>query len=133
MSTLKQKKVARLIVENAKLDEPLTGGEIVENSGYGVSMKKNPQVILNSEGVQEELEILGFTEANAKAVVSEIMLNPAADNSSRLKATDQVFKVKGSYAPDKNINMNLNVTTVDPTDSTILKALKDIQDRLENE
>jgi hypothetical protein len=133
MPTTKQKRVAELIVENTKLDEPLNGGEIVENSGYGVSMKKNPQVVLESEGVKEALEEMGFTEANAKSVVTEIMLNPDADNSSRLKATDQVFKVKGSYAPDRNINLNMTIKSIDPTDETILNSLKAIQDKLENE
>ncbi len=57
MSSVRQKRVAKLIIENTNLDEPKTGGEIVESSGYGVSMKKNPQVVLNSDGVKEELEI----------------------------------------------------------------------------
>jgi len=133
MPTIKQKRVAEAIIENTKLDEPLNGGQIVENSGYGVSMKKNPQVVLNSEGVKEALEDYGFSENNAKMVVAEILLDPEKDSNARLKATDQVFKVLGSYAPDKNININMNVKTIDPTDETILNSLKVIQDKLENE
>lgn len=109
MATIRQKRVAKLIIENSTLDKPLTGGEIVESSGYGVSMKKNPQVVLNSEGVEETLELYGFTEDNAKKVVSEIMLNPEADNNARLKATDQVFKVEGSYAAEKSMALNVNI------------------------
>jgi len=101
MGTQRQKKVAELIVKNATLDKPLNGGEILAKTGYAPGVIKNPSDILDSVGVKEELEILGFTESAAKQVVREIMLNTDADNSSRLKATDQVFKVLGSYAPEK--------------------------------
>lgn len=100
MATQKQKKVARLIIKNASLDKPLNGGEILEKVRYG-KISKQPSRVLESQGVKEELEILGFTEANAKTVVASILLNEEADNSSRLKAADQVFKVQGSYAPEK--------------------------------
>ena len=111
MATLKQRRVAKLIIENATLDKPKTGGEIVESSGYGVSMKKNPQVVLNSDGVKEVLEESGFTEDNAKQVVSDIMLNEKVDPNTRLKATDQVFKVQGTYAPEKSVSLNIEVPT----------------------
>ena len=101
MSTQKQKKVAKLIVENASLDKPLNGGEILEKTGYAPGVIKNPKDILESEGVQEELEVLGFTEANAKKVVQQIMMSEETDDNARLKAADMVFKVKGTYAPEK--------------------------------
>jgi len=101
MATQRQKKVAKLIVENASLDKPLNGGEILENVGYSDGIQRYPKIVMESEGVQDELEILGFTEANAKTVVASILLNDEADNNSRLKAADQVFKVVGSYAPEK--------------------------------
>jgi hypothetical protein len=78
--------------------------------GYAKSMQDaKVNDVLESQGVKQALEDLGFTEDNAKMVVSEIMLNPKADNSSRLKATDQVFKVKGTYAPEKRINLTLEI------------------------
>ncbi len=97
MATIKQKRVANLIIENMTLDKPMTGGEIVESSGYGVSMKKNPQVVLESDGVKEELELAGFSLNNAKRVVTEIMLDDKQKAEARLKATDQVFKVHHAY------------------------------------
>ena len=124
MATQKQKRVAKLIVANASLDKPLNGGEIVENSGYGVSMSKNPQVILNSEGVQDELEVLGFTEENAKKVVQQIMMSEETDDNARLKAADMVFKVKGTYAPEKKkIEGSLDIHDTD--------ELKKIADEVE--
>lgn len=129
MPSVRQKRVAKLVIENTKLDEPLTGGEIVESSGYGASMKKNPQVVLNSDGVQEELQAQGFTEDNAKEVVQSIMLNEKVEPNARLKASDMVFKVHGSYAPDKNININMNVKSINPTD----KEMKELRDKYEEE
>lgn len=99
MAREKQKKAARLIIENARLDKPLNSGQIVASSGYGKSMQKNPGIVLNSDGVQQELKVLGFDANSAKQVVKELMLDPNVDPSARLKATDQVFKVTGSYAP----------------------------------
>jgi len=108
--TQKQRKIAQLIVNNSTLDKPLNGGKMLAKVGYAKSMQDaKVNDVLESQGVKQALEDLGFTEDNAKMVVSEIMLNPKADNSSRLKATDQVFKVKGTYAPEKRINLTLEI------------------------
>ena len=109
MATVRQRRVANLIIENVKLDTPRTGGEIVESSGYGVSMKKNPQVVLNSDGVKEVLEESGFTEDNAKMVVTEILLNKKVKPDTRINAAKEVFKVQGSYAPEKSVSLNIEV------------------------
>lgn len=110
MPTLKQRRIAKEIIENAKVDNPKRAGEIVALSGYGPSMSKNPQVILNSDGVRQALEEQGFSEANAKKVVESIMLDEKVDANARLKATDQVFKIHGSYAPDKSTTLVVNTT-----------------------
>ena len=125
MPTAKQKKVAELIIENATLDKPMTGGEIVESSGYGVSMKKNPQVVMNSDGVKEALNDFGFNEDNAKKVVSEIMLDSDQDANARLKATDQVFKVHSTYAPERSQNVNVNVEVSNPKALEIAKKYEE--------
>jgi len=109
MATLKQRRVAKLIIENATLDNPLNGGEIVEKGRYSKSMVIKPSKVLESKGVKEALTEYGFSEDNAKKVVGEIMLNEKVDPSARLKATDQVFKVQGTYAPEKSVNLNIEV------------------------
>ena len=68
--TQRQKKVARLLIENMTIDKPLNAGEIVEKSRYSNSMKIKPGQVLESEGVKQELKILGFDEESAKKVVS---------------------------------------------------------------
>lgn len=125
MARIKQQRVARLVIKNSTLDKPLTGGEIVASSGYGVSMKKNPQVILKSKGVQEALREQGFTEDNAKKVVESIMLNEKVDASARLKATNQVFKVHGSYAPEKHesLNRNINIDVRTKSNDALLRFI----------
>lgn len=108
MASVRQKKVARKLIENLSLDKPLTHGEIVESSGFGPSMKKNSHVVINSKGVQEELAILGFDEQTAKEVVGEILLDKNNEPQHRLKAADMVFDVFGSKAPDKHVNINVS-------------------------
>ena len=119
MATSKQKKVAKIIVESLRTEQSLTGGEIVESSGYGPSMKKNPQVVLNSVGVQEELRIVyGFNNETADNVVLEILTAGESD-MAKLKAADTIYKRTGGYAAEKHINLNVNKTI---TDEEALKA-----------
>lgn len=102
MPTTKQKKLAKALIENMASDKPKTAGELLEVAGYGEGTQTgSPGRTIEQKGVQEALEEYGFSEENAKMVVSEIMLNGDVDARARLKATDQVFKVKGSYASDK--------------------------------
>lgn len=110
MPRTRQKRAARLIIENETLDKKLSDGEIVANSGYGPSMQKNPGVVLNSAGVKEALADYGFNPDNAKQVVAEILLDSETDKNTRLNAAKEVFKVFGEYAPEKKIvgSFNLN-------------------------
>lgn len=126
MATVKQKRVAKLIIENATLDKPLNGGQMLAKVGYAKSMHRaKVNDVLESEGVLEELEANGFTEENAMKVVEEIMLNREVEPNARLKATDQVFKVRGTYAPEKHASVVLNVDDItrDKTKSAISKFL----------
>lgn len=109
MATTKQKRVAKLIIENSTLAQPLTGAEIVANSGYGDSMSSYPKRVIDTEGVKEALNDFGFTEDNAKKVVSEILLDETKDANARLKASDMIFKVHGTYAAEKTTSLNLTV------------------------
>ena len=98
MPTIRQRKVAKIIVDSLEKGETPTGIDILKSSNYSTTTSETKSTkIINSEGVREALEDLGFTEDNAKKVVSDIMLNEKVDPNARLKATDQVFKVRGSY------------------------------------
>lgn len=119
MGTQRQKKVAKLIVENQTLDKPLTGGQMLEKVRYG-KISKQPSRILESEGVREELTNLGFSEEGAKGVVQEILYNQRVQPSDRLKAADQVFKIHGSYAAEKK-----DISTLGESLNTLSKEDKD--------
>jgi len=109
MSTTKQKRVARLIIENETLDKPLTGGQMLEKVSYSKGIQIQPSRVLESEGVREALNDYGFSEDNAKRVVSNILLNEEERSDTRLKAADMTFKVHGTYAPEKSQSVNVNV------------------------
>ena len=116
MPTAKQKKLARAIIENTDLPEPLNKGELVEAGGYSkVTAETKPGFIIDQKGVKEALQESGFTEENAKKVVEEIMLDVTKDPGSRLKASDMVFKVHGTYAAEKSVALNVNVDAQIPS------------------
>jgi len=123
MPTVKQRKLAKLIIENSKLDNPLNAGQMVEKSSYSKSMVIKPSVVINTPGVQAALAEAGFTEENAKSVVAEILLNPDADDGHRLKAAEQVFKVTGAYAPEKRLTASVDLTPKSDTEEQ-LEALR---------
>ena len=113
MVTVRQRRAAKLIIENATLDKPLNAGQIVEKSRYSKSMVIKPSLVLESAGVKDALNEAGFSEDNAKKVVAEILLSPLAKDNDRLKAADMVFDVHGSKAPLKNINVNIETEAND--------------------
>ena len=109
MGTLLQQKLAKNIVKNLGRKKPLNKKELVVSSGYGeISAESSAHLIIEQKGVQEELEKYGFTEDNAKKVVAEILLNKTTEANARINAAKEIFKVEGSYAPEKKVNMNID-------------------------
>jgi hypothetical protein len=112
MSTELQKNLAQEIIKNTKRKKPKNKKELLVSAGYDeTTATATPGDIIGQKGVKEALEDLGFTEESAKKVVLSIMMNERVDPNARLKATDQVFKVRGSYAPEKSINLNVEVSS----------------------
>jgi hypothetical protein len=98
MPTILQKNLANEIIENTKRKKPKNKKEMLVSVGYAQSVAgAKANEIIEQKGVIEALEELGFNENTAKKVVKEIMLNEKTDPNTKLKATDQVFKVMGSY------------------------------------
>ena len=107
MATIRQKRLARKIPEIIAGNKDITAGELVRSAGYSADSQRKPGEILNSKGVQEELANIGFTEEKAKEVVAVILGDTKEKADTRLRAADMVFKVHGTYAPEKSINVNL--------------------------
>lgn len=101
MPTIKQKNLAKEIIANSVRAKPLNKGQLLAKVSYSAGLQKQPTRVIEAVGVQDALRELGFNEESAKQVVQEIMLNDKVDPNARLKATDQVFKVTGAYAPEK--------------------------------
>lgn len=105
--TIRQRKAARLIADTALGKTGYkTDKEIVTAAGYSDSVREVPGKVLETSGVMEALDELGFTSENAKKVVQKILNNEEAEHRDRLKAADMVFKVKGDYVADQNIKEN---------------------------
>lgn len=110
MSTILQQNLAREIVANATRKPRKNKKELVVSSGYSeVSAESSAHLILEEKGVKEELRELGFTEENAKNVIGEILLNKKVKPDTRINAAKEVFKVEGSYAPEKSARMQVNI------------------------
>ena len=73
--------------------------ELLISLGYSeMNAQANASQILAKPAVRQLLANI-FTEENAKAVVSEILINGQEQN--RLKSAELMFKVLGSFAPVK--------------------------------
>lgn len=110
MATTKQKRIAELIIENSIIDKPLTGAQMLAKVSYSPGLQKQPSRILKSEGVKKALNNYGFNENAAKEVVASILNNKENEPRDRLKASDMIFKVHGSYAAEKHQSVNVNIT-----------------------
>jgi hypothetical protein len=114
--TPRQRAAARIMADIAmgKRKDIKNTGDIVIQAGYAASTKEVPHKILDTSGVKEALSDIGFNPETAKKVVESIMLSTKAKNSDRLKASDMVFKVHGTYAEQRNLNVNIEVDASNP-------------------
>ena len=104
MPTVRQKRLAEVIIKNSTTDKPLNAGEMLENAGYKPSSVNYPRRVIQSAGVQQVLHDYGFNEDNAKKVVASVLLDENCEPSIRLRAADLVFKICGSFpSPRTNI------------------------------
>jgi nitrogen regulatory protein PII len=109
MATQRQRKLAEAIVANAKTAKPVGVGQLLVGVGYSESVATAyPTKIIESEGVQEALEDFGFSPLNARKVVGRILNGGKEEN--QIRAADMIFKVHGSYAPDKSVTVHVGAT-----------------------
>ena len=99
MPTPKQKRVARLLIENLSGGLKQTAGKMLENAGYGKGVAKYPARVLRSRGVREELDVLGFDPEDAKKAVARVLT--FGNNMEVISAAKEIFKVSGTYPKEK--------------------------------
>lgn len=84
---------------------------------YNTSDYKTASVIasenLDKPSIQDALEEAGFSEIKAKSVLAGILNSPTiyemVTPHDQIKAAQEVFKVMGTYAPEKSQSINLNI------------------------
>lgn len=112
MPTILQSRLADEIVLNLKAKKKKNKKQLVLSSGYSENTAtRQVPAVFEQKGVQEALKVLGFDALSAKKVVSSIMNNNKVAPATRLKATDQVFKVVGEYAPEKVVSIVVPIDT----------------------
>jgi len=115
MATKKQKALAVNLIDPEIRKRFKYLRDLLVYSGYSWgSARSNPMAIISQKGVQNHLIKIGFTEDTAKATVGEILLSGKEEN--RIKAAQEVFKIFGTYAPEKI-----------HSDSFIYQILKEVQ------
>jgi hypothetical protein len=129
MATLRQKRLARKIPKMIEGEQIITGGELVASVGYGPDMQRKPGEVLNSPGVQDELNKIGFSVEKAKEVVAVILGDVTLKPEPRLKAAEMVFKVHGTFAPEKHANLNVEVK-MEAGDIDLDELVKETENRL---
>jgi len=113
--TPKQRETARLVIETAKGKTKFkSNAELVAQAGYGIGIQTSPHRVLNSDGVKIALEDYGFHPDTAKNVVHSILTSKKAKDADRLKASDMVFKVHGTYAEQRSVNVNVEIDANNP-------------------
>lgn len=101
MPTLRQRKLAKKIVDSMALDKPPTNGEMLEAVGYSKNVAEaKPGEIMSSPGVQKALEDLGFSVEGADNVVKNILYKSKREDM-KLRAADMVYKRRGAYEDTK--------------------------------
>lgn len=113
VSTMREQRLGREIVKDFRAKKPRNKKELLVASGYSESSATSvPGRILSQPGVITAIEVesekAGFTEERAKQVVAEIMNQKHAEHKDRLKAAELVFKVRGSFAAEKSISLEVN-------------------------
>lgn len=133
MPTIRQKKLAKELVANFQKPIPDTAGQVLEKVGYSKNLTKQPGRVIEADGVKEALADLGFTEDFAKQKVVEIM-QTSTNEMAVLKGAEQIFKVHGSYAPERreveSKNINLDVTLNPETEALAQEYEERIKQRL---
>lgn len=121
MATLRQKKAFARVGEN--------GGVIsaaMVDVGYSENTAKTPQKLTESDGwkelmqkylpddllAQRHQELLNKREVvkayNHETGETEVQVTDQPDTQAVSKALDMGYKLKGAYAPEKTVNLNLN-------------------------
>ncbi len=106
MATNKQRKAAKIMVGNGGVATPA-----MIQAGYSPKTVKTPQKLTTSKGFKEiwaQMIPKDLVITTHRRIINKVDKDgqPHAD---AVKGVDMAYKVEGSYAPDKTINVNVEV------------------------
>src|SRR4051794_31110861 len=99
MPTVKQKRTVIRIVEN--------GGNVSQamiDVGYSPATAKTPQKLTESDGFKE---LLDTYLPDDRVLATHAGLLNALDGNVAARAVDMAYKLKGSYAPEKSVSLEV--------------------------
>ena len=110
MPTLKQKKVAKAVVEQVmaeKGSKVKNIGTIVKEAGYSEVCAKSPTKVTKTAGFKELME--QYLPDEQLAIIHNKHLHNEERPDISIKALDMAYKLKGKNAPEKKLIVNANV------------------------
>lgn len=116
MATLRQRKAFKNIVENGGIVS-----KAMRDAGYSDKTAKTPQKLTESVAYQENFNI-----PKAKETIGNILIN--GRESNKLKAAQEIFKVEGAYAPEKSIQLNIDIAKRESLKQLANRVLKELKD-----
>jgi divalent metal cation (Fe/Co/Zn/Cd) transporter len=121
MATERQKRVFQKILE-----KPRPIGTVMREEGYSENTIVDPQNLTKSKGWKELMEQYLPDDKLAK---KHDQLLEHEEGNIQVKALDMAYKLKGSYAPDKSVNITANID-VDPTNPEAKKLTDEYEAKL---
>ena len=108
--TQRQRKFAKALINNQLKDKPDNITYLSESVGYSKETARTQQKrVLQAEGTKEALKEYGFDEDSAKRYLSNVLNKPNKE-ANGVRACELIFKVVGSFAPEKK---NIKVTSIE--------------------
>lgn len=106
MPSIKQKKAFDNAVENGG-----NMGKAMIDAGYSPNTAKTPQKLTNTQAWQGLMD--EYLPDDSLALKHRQLLNDE-ESAIQVKALDMAYKLKGNYAPEKSINLNMQANVADP-------------------
>ena len=107
MPTIKQKKAFNKIVENRG-----NVSKTMLEVGYAPSTAKNPMELTESKGWKE---LMGEYLPDEMTLRRHQEIIEAGEDKDSVKGIDMHYKLKGYYAPDKHVNLNIDAESTEHT------------------
>ena len=111
MSTLKQKNLAELVLDNPSLMRKGSKGKLVEMGRYSKAVQQQPSKVLESKGFKQELAKFGLTEELiTTALVSDIESKPKK-RVRELELGADILSMRKREEGNKNSVFIVNITS----------------------